>query len=185
MKSKAALVLAACILLSGIIISAGCISTSEDAGTTEEPSLFGSWVLKSDTNITLTIEKDGSYGGKAQLNHYGGTHSYSGTETEQCGLLNFTSLIHTLPDESARYADTETGYDRSFHPVSYTISHPESSLINSTNHRLIYVYETTGVMNAENAFFAAFPRTAYYVISDSELSLADEYGNTLLTFIKV
>lgn len=69
--------------VTGCTIVDGSLVLSDTSGTTlltfkETPSIVGNWFLASDKNITVTFNADGSFGGQAPVNIYGGSYTISG-----------------------------------------------------------------------------------------------------------
>ncbi|HJJ83967.1 MAG TPA: META domain-containing protein [Methanocorpusculum sp.] len=71
MKGK--IFLALSLVLVGAVICAGCISE-------KEPSIEGNWVLNSNDKITITFNPDGTFGGQAPVNGFGGTYTVDGNK---------------------------------------------------------------------------------------------------------
>lgn len=87
MKKSIFAILALAAIL-GIVVSAGCIANEQKpAGNSTEP--FGSWVLESNKDITLIIEKD-NVGGCSGLNLYGGSAEVGD------GKIKLGDMISTL-----------------------------------------------------------------------------------------
>ena len=81
MKGK--IFLALSLVLVGAVICAGCISE-------KEPSIEGRWVLNSNDKITITFNPDGTFGGQAPFNGFGGTYTVDGN------AVVFGDIIQTL-----------------------------------------------------------------------------------------
>ena len=81
MKGK--IFLALSLVLVGAVICAGCISE-------KEPSIEGNWVLNSNDKITITFNPDGTFGGQAPVNGFGGTYTVDGN------TVMFVEIIQTL-----------------------------------------------------------------------------------------
>ena len=82
MKGK--IFLALSLVLVGAVICAGCISE-------KEPSIEGNWVLNSNDKITITFNPDGTFGGQAPVNGFGGTYTVDGNK-----LIIGEDIIQTL-----------------------------------------------------------------------------------------
>jgi len=61
------------LVLVGAVICAGCISE-------KDPSIEGNWVLNSNDKITITFNPDGTFGGQAPVNGFGGTYTADGNK---------------------------------------------------------------------------------------------------------
>ena len=81
MKGK--IFLALSLVLVGAVICAGCISE-------KAPSIEGNWVLNSNDKITITFNHDGTFGGQAPVNGFGGTYTVDGNS------IMFGEIIQTL-----------------------------------------------------------------------------------------
>ena len=81
MKGK--IFLALSLVLVGAVICAGCISE-------KAPSIEGNWVLNSNDKITITFNPDGTFGGQAPVNGFGGTYTVDGNS------IMFGEIIQTL-----------------------------------------------------------------------------------------
>jgi len=61
------------LVLVGAVICAGCISE-------KDPSIEGNWVLNSNDKITISFNPDGTFGGQAPVNGFGGTYTVDGNK---------------------------------------------------------------------------------------------------------
>lgn len=64
-------------------ITDGSLIISDNAGNTiltfkEIPAISGKWLLASDNNVTVTFNPNGSFGGQAPVNVYGGSYTTTG-----------------------------------------------------------------------------------------------------------
>ena len=80
---KGRIFLALSLVLVGAVICAGCISE-------KAPSIEGNWVLNSNDKITITFNPDGTFGGQAPVNGFGGTYTVDGSS------IMFGEIIQTL-----------------------------------------------------------------------------------------
>ena len=81
MKGK--IFLALSLVLVGAVICAGCISE-------KDPSIEGHWVLNGNDKITITFNPDGTFGGQAPINGFGGRYTVDGNS------IMFGEIIQTL-----------------------------------------------------------------------------------------
>lgn len=83
MKGK--IFLALSLVLVGAVICAGCISE-------KDPSIEGNWVLNSNDKITITFNPDGTFGGQAPVNGFGGTYTVDGNSIGGCVYVLYSYL---------------------------------------------------------------------------------------------
>jgi len=92
----------------------------DNVGTTiltfkETPAIVGKWLLDSDKNVTVTFNADGSFGGRATVNVYGGSYTTSGNTLSIGDEIISTMMAGTEEQIQAEFAffsalNESTGY---------------------------------------------------------------------------
>ncbi|HJJ42839.1 MAG TPA: META domain-containing protein [Methanocorpusculum sp.] len=70
----------------------------------ETSPIFGQWLLASDTNVTINFNADGSLGGQAPVNVYGGSYTISGNTLSVGDDLISTMMAGTEEEMQAEFA---------------------------------------------------------------------------------
>ena len=198
MKGK--IFLALSLVLVGAVICAGCISE-------KDPSIEGNWVLNSNDKITITFNPDGTFGGQAPVNGFGGTYTVDGNS------IMFGEIIQTLiagskadmkaeADDKILFIFTASiigewdgadGTSLNFYEWGSFGGYAGINSIggkyavhgNSIVFEEMYMTELAGpesLMNKEDRFVNALNSVESFGIYGNLLVLYDSEGKTLLTF---
>ena len=132
MKGK--IFLALSLVLVGAVICVGCISE-------KEPSIEGNWVLNSNDKITITFNPDGTFGGQAPVNGFGGTYTVDGNKLSLIAS-NFggAGIIQTLMsgEEDDMKADAE--FISKLKDVAYYQIAENKLILADANDQIIFIF---------------------------------------------
>ena len=95
--------------VSGYKIVDGSLLLFDNSGTTiltfkETPAIVGKWLLASDNNVTVTFNPNGSFGGQAPVNVYGGSYTTSGNTLSVGDDIISTMMAGTEEQMQAEFA---------------------------------------------------------------------------------
>lgn len=90
-------------------ITNGSLILSDNAGNIilifkEIPAISGKWLLASDNNVTVTFNPNGSFGGQAPVNIYGGSYTTSGNTLSIGDDIISTMMAGTEEQMQAEFA---------------------------------------------------------------------------------
>ena len=116
----------------GCVLAAGCTSNPSNAS---EGDIIGTWMLKTDKQVTIMFDNAGYFGGKAPINSYSGSYVMHGNS-----LSLGDDVIRTLMAGSEEDMAAETTYLQNLSKVaSYTISNAEL-LLNDENGQILLTF---------------------------------------------
>lgn len=95
--------------VSGYKLENGTLHLTDSAGTelltfTKTPALVGKWLLASDQNVTLNFNADGSLGGLAPVNVYGGSYTAGDSALSVNDDIIYTMMAGTEEEMQAEFA---------------------------------------------------------------------------------
>lgn len=132
---KIALIGSILLVILGCVLAAGCTSTH--APSIEE-DIIGTWMVKTDNQVTLILEKDGTYSGTAPVNLYGGTYSLRASETEPRGFLILGAPYSTkMAGSDDDMAAEDTYFQLLPQVVSYIMEDSELRLLDENENVLL------------------------------------------------
>ena len=125
MKGK--IFLALSLVLVGAVICAGCISE-------KAPSIEGNWVLNSNDKITITFNPDGTFGGQAPVNGFGGTYTVDGNS------IMFGEIIQTLIAGSEADMKAEAEFLSALKDAAHWQIAEDKLILSDTDDKILFIF---------------------------------------------
>lgn len=126
MKGK--IFLAVSLVLVGAVICAGCISDTE-------PSIEGHWILNSNDKISITFNPDGTFGGQAPVNGFGGTYT-----VDRDKLTIDEDIIQTLMAGSDADMKAEAEFISALKNAAHWQIAEDKLILSDANDQILFIF---------------------------------------------